>query len=214
MEGTAVSGEGGAGGANPLWRAGAYAAASAATGFGGVAVALALAPWFSWSADALSDLGHPRHASAAPFAAGLFMAGIFFVKAVWFARPVLGDSRLASAAVAFLIAGGLSLSAIGVVNVSYGTAHFVVSLTYFAFVPLGMALLALCIRQAAPGFAAVTSLMAAAAAAFGITILTAVAWGAPFSSQAVPELIASAILAAWALAAGAALARGRFPTAP
>lgn len=193
--------------------AGGFAIASAITGFGAVAVALAMSPWFNWTTDALSDLGHPRYPSAAVFGAGLFAAGLFYVDAVLHASLFLGSSRLAKSAVFFLVAGGLSLSAIGLINESYGKPHFVVSFTYFTFVPLGMFLLALCIRRVRPRFAYLTMATAAAAALFGISIIAAIVYGAPFPSQAIPELIASAILAAWAVVAGAALLRGKFPAA-
>jgi hypothetical membrane protein len=194
-------------------RAAFFAWGSAVVGLGAVAVALAMAPWFNWTTDALSDLGHPRHESAAVFGAGLLVSGLFYVDAVLHARPSLGRSRLAGAAVGFLVAGGLSLSAIGVINESYGAPHFVVSLTYFTFVPLGMVLLALCFRKARPRFALLTAAMAIAAAAFGISILTAIAYGSPFPSQAIPELIASSILAAWAVLGGFALYAGKWPQA-
>lgn len=189
-------------------KAAAFAWASAGVGLGAVAAALAMAPWFNWSTDALSDLGHPRYASAPVFGAGLLASGLFYTDAVLHARASLGRSRLASAGVAFLVAGGLSLSAIGVVNESFGAPHFVVSLTYFTFVPIGMLLLALCFRGAAPAFAKLTVVMSIAAAAFGLSILSAIAYEVPFTSQAVPEMIASAILAAWAVVAGAGLYRG------
>lgn len=197
-----------------LRRAGGFAIASAVVGLGAVFAALALAPWFNWTTDALSDLGHPRRESAPVFGAGLLAAGLFYVDAVLHARVVLARSRPASAAVASLVFGGLSLSAIGVVNESFGAPHFVVSLTYFTFVPLGMFLLARCVRAAMPRFALATALTAAASAAFGISILTAIAYGAPFPSQAIPELIASSLMAAWAGLAGIAMVQGRFPRPP
>ena len=194
-------------------RGGAFAIASAAVGLGAVAAALALAPWFNWTTDALSDLGHPRYASAPVFGAGLLASGLFYVDAVLHARRFLGRSRVSSAAVVSLVLGGLSLSAVGVINESFGPPHFVVSLTYFTFVPLGMLLLAVCLQGVAPRFALATAGVAVAAAAFGISILTAIAYRAPFPSQAVPELVASSLMAAWAAAVGAGMIKGAFPGA-
>ncbi len=170
-----------------------------------------MSPWFNWTTDALSDLGHPRHASAATFGAALLAAGLLYLDAVWALRPLLPKERLSEAAFLSLAFGALSLSGIGVINVSFGAPHFVVSLTYFTFVPLGMALLAAIYWTAHRRFALATIAMASAAAAFGISILTAIGYGAPFPSQAIPELIASAILAAWALLVGVLLWTGTFP---
>jgi hypothetical membrane protein len=202
---------GGGAGRRAQRRAGFFAIASAAVGLGGVAAALAAAPWFEWTTDALSDLGHPRNASAPVFGAALLASGLLYLDAVWTLRASLGPGRLATAAVATMGAGGLSLALIGVVNESFGAPHLVVSFTYFTFVPLGMLLLAIHMRAYARAFASLTLADAAAAAAFGITVVTAMTWGAPFPSQAIPELIASALLALWAVLVGRLLIAGDFP---
>lgn len=48
-------------------------------GFGGITVAVLLAPWFSWTANALSHLGDPVRASAPFFNGGLVLAGVLGV---------------------------------------------------------------------------------------------------------------------------------------
>jgi hypothetical membrane protein len=179
-------------------------------GLGSVAAALAGAPWFNWTTDALSDLGHPARGSSPIFNAGLAAAGLLYLVFVAALARALASGRLATAAEGALAASALSLTAIGVLNESFGAAHFVVSFTYFMFLPLGMALLALRLWRSCPRFARVTLAVAAASASFGISIIAAIVYGWPFPSQAIPELIASSLLALWSLWAGAALRAGMF----
>jgi hypothetical membrane protein len=185
------------------YKVGATAAwLSAAVGLGGVAVGISLSPWFSWTSDALSDLGHPRHASALAFNAGLIASGLLYMVFALSLVRVLPRGRLEAAAALCLALGGLSLSLIGVVNESFGAPHFVVSFTYFMFVPLGMAFLAFSLWSTMRGLAALTLCLSALAAFFGISIIAAIVYGAPFPSQAIPELIASVFHASWSVYAG------------
>lgn len=195
-------------------KAGAVAAAlSALAGLGALAGSLAISPWFVWHEDALSDLGHPRHESWVLFGGGLALSGALFLGFVWGLARVVPRTGEGTFALLLLGAGGASLSAIGVINESWGPPHFIVSLTYFTFVPLGMVFLARALASSSSRYAAATTVLALVAGAFGLTILTAIRYGAPFSSQAVPELIASALLAGWSLWTGALLAYGRFTRA-
>lgn len=197
----------------PAWtreRVGASASAlSALSGLGSLSVALSMAPWFVWSEDALSDLGHPRYSTWLVFGAGLLLSGALYLVFVWGLGRVVPRSPAGTAGLLFLGAGGASLSAVGVINESYGAPHFIVSLAYFTFVPLGMVLVAISRRASDPRWALATAALAFAAAAFGLSILSAIAYEVPFTSQAVPELIASALLALWSLSTAWLLWTGR-----
>ena len=196
------------------YKVGALAAwMSAAVGLGGVAVGISLSPWFNWTSDALSDLGHPRHPSSTAFNAGLIAAGALYMVFVLSLARALPRGRFEVAGEVCLALGGLSLSLIGIINESYGAPHFVVSFTYFMFVPLGMAFVAYALWYSVGTFAWFTLVLSGAGAAFGISIITAILYGAPFSSQAVPELIASAFLAGWSVWAGAMVWGRRFQPA-
>jgi hypothetical protein len=54
----------------------------------------------------------------------------------------------------------------------------------------------------------------AVSGAFGVMVSTALVYGAPFPSQAIPELIASLIFAGWTVALARALWKGTPPVAP
>ncbi|MFB6186041.1 MAG: hypothetical protein ABEI86_04135, partial [Halobacteriaceae archaeon] len=47
------------------------------TGFGGILLAILVSPWFTWTGNALSDLGNPARASSIFFNGGLILAGVF-----------------------------------------------------------------------------------------------------------------------------------------
>lgn len=185
------------------------ACASAALGFGAVLGALLMSPWFVWSENALSDLGHPRRESALVFGAGLAAAGavyLVFVWALWAATP---RTPAVSAALLALAGGGASLSAVGIVNQAYGAPHLVVSVTYFTLVPVGMLLLALALKAPDPAFRAATLVLALAAGTLGLCVAGAQEYGWPFPSQAVPELLASLVLGGWSVVAAFWAATGR-----
>ncbi len=190
------------------------AAASAALGFGAVVGALAMAPWFVWTKDALSDLGHPSHASAAVFGAGLAAAGAVYLVFVWALAAAAPRTVLGGAALLSLAFGGASLSAIGIVNESYGAPHLFVSVTYFTFVPVGMLLLALSLEGSSRRIRAATLVLAVAAGILGLSVALAQQFGWPFPSQAIPELLSSLLLGGWSVVAAFWVKTGRLGAAP
>lgn len=189
------------------------AGASAALGFGALFVALAMSPWFVWRQDALSDLGHPSHTSAALFGAGLAAAGALYQVFVWAIAPAAPATPLGRAALFSLAFGGLSLSAIGILNESYGAVHLLVSVTYFTFVPVGMLLLALSLKGADSKLPSATIALSIAAALLGLSVAGAQEFAWPFPSQAIPELLASLLLGLWSVAAAFWVASGRLSAA-
>ena len=190
------------------------AALSAALGFGAVFGALSMSPWFVWTKDALSDLGHPRHPSAPVFAAGLAAAGAIYLVFVWALAAAAPRTPLGAAALLSLGGGGASLSAIGIINQSYGAPHLVVSVTYFTFVPVGMLLLALSLKGSDRRIRLATEVLAVAAGILGLSVAGAQEYGWPFPSQAIPELLASLLLGGWSVVAAFWVASGRLRAAP
>ena len=177
--------------------AAAAAFASTAIGFAAVGAAVAQSPWFSWTENALSDLGHPSHSSQLTFNIGLMVAGLldlWFIENLW--TQVRRNAR-ERAAVICLALGSLSLAFVGLFNESYGDLHFVVSGTYFAFIPVGIALFAPAAARGDERLGKLSVLIALMSALLGISILTAIEFRTPFTSQAIPELLASIIFGVW-----------------
>ena len=175
--------------------------------------ALAMSPWFVWTENALSDLGHPRRESAWVFGVGLAAAGAAYLVFVWALAGAAPKTALGAGALTSLGGGGASLSAIGIFNESYGALHLAVSVTYFTLVPVGMLLLALSMRGSDRSIRAATLVLAVAAGALGLSVAGAQEYGWPFPSQAIPELAASLLLAGWSVIAAFWVARGRLAAA-
>jgi hypothetical membrane protein len=187
---------------------------SALVGLAGVGVAVAVSPWFSWTENALSDLGHPQYDSWGIFGASLIVSGALAVLFSWALGRRLVRGPLGAIAVACLAAGGASLAAVGAVNESYGFPHLLVSITYFTFEAAGVGLLGAAALKHDRRFGLQSLATGAVSGAFGVMVSTALVYGAPFPSQAIPELIASLIFAGWTVALARALWKGTPPVAP
>jgi hypothetical membrane protein len=120
-----------------LRRAGTYLGVAAlAVSVLGIAVAIALAPWFSPAGNALSDLGASGRASAPAFNYGLILGGILgtgFAVRLWPDAP----GRLGRAGVGLLGVSFGSLALIGVFPTPH-EYHFPVSVTFFTLFTYGL----------------------------------------------------------------------------
>lgn len=95
----------------------------------GIVVAIALAPWFSPTANALSDLGEVGRASAPAFNYGLIAGGVLgvgFAARLW----VDASGTVGRAGVALLAAALASMALIGVFPIPHPN-HFAVSVAFF-----------------------------------------------------------------------------------
>ena len=92
-----------------------------------IAVAIALSPWFRWQSNALSDLGHSVHSSAAPiFNFGLLLTGILISLYALFS--LRSYTKWTAFSLAFT---GFSLQTIGAFDEVYGSIHYIVSVVFF-----------------------------------------------------------------------------------
>lgn len=100
-----------------------------AVALGSMLLAALLAPWFSWSTDALSDLGAAGRATAPLFNGGLLLAGVLALPfARWLWRTAGNTLERLGSAVFALAAAALSL--IGLFPT--GTAlHFPAALSFY-----------------------------------------------------------------------------------
>jgi len=121
----------------PLRRAGTWLGVAAlAVSLLGIAVAIALAPWFSWTTNALSDLGVRGEASAPAFNAGLIAGGILgggFAVRLWPDAP----GRLGRAAAGVF---GLSFACLALIGVfpTPHPYHFPVAAGFFGLFTCGL----------------------------------------------------------------------------
>jgi hypothetical membrane protein len=162
---------------------------------------------FSWSENALSDLG----VSSVSLAANLFnyslaLTGVLnFVFTVGFIKAY-AKSPLFYLGGLLLILGSGSLSLVGIFTEAYGRLHTVVSTAYFALFLLALIVVGFAFRKMNLTAKGYVSILAGTAAALvilgGITPGWHTLLGLGF---AVPEIVASTIIAAWTIWMGSSL---------
>ena len=92
-----------------------------------IGLAISMSPWFSWSKNALSDLGHAEKSSVAPiFNFGLLLAG--FLITIYVVKSLSKYAKFTSFSLAF---SSLMLQAIAAFDEIYGGIHLAASLLFF-----------------------------------------------------------------------------------
>jgi len=90
-----------------------------------------LSPWFSWSGNALSDLGVMPYGYL--FNSGLIIGGLLstlFVLAIF--------KKINFKPLYLIVIGTISLAFVGVLNEHYSYIHLAFALVYFVFTPIGI----------------------------------------------------------------------------
>jgi len=150
-----------------------------------IGISISLSPWFSWYSNALSDLGHAVHSSAAPiFNFGLLLAG--FLIAVFTATSFWKHAKYTSP---FLLLTAFALQLVAVFDEIYGHLHGTVSVDFFVLLVLS------CLVYAAEK----RSILVAASFVIGLGVW--ILYGAGFiqTGIAVPEIISVAAATSWVI---------------
>jgi Predicted membrane protein len=183
-----------------LSRVTAYAGvAGAAVAFGAIAVAVALAPWFSVTGDALSDLGRRSARSAPVFNGGLVVAGTLGVTFV--ARLTTTETgRVRRLGQVVLFGAMAALAGIGLVPVDHPSGlHTPVSVTFFVALTYGLALDGTASVLVGRRHVGLGTVWLAFANATGWLVYAMVASGSASPGVALPELVGAVAVAAWAV---------------
>ena len=148
-----------------------------------ISLSIFLSQWFSWSENALSDLGHSINSPvAALFNFGLLLTGFFVIL-----YSLISFQKYAKNTSYFLLAAGLSLQLIAMFDEVYGSLHTAVSVLFF--VMLSLASISYAVEK--------KSILAVIAVIIGVFSwvlygLDLFAWGI-----AVPEAVSSVLTASW-----------------
>ena len=149
-----------------------------------IGLALSQASWFSWTGNALSDLGVGDTAMIFNF--GLILGGILAaVLAFGLSTSLLRDliGRVGSAA---FLSATLALICIGIFPENAGKIHYVVSVAFFVMVPISMIVLGVAlVRSDRKGDRLHASLIII------LAIIASLAWVLPHDGVAIPEIISS-----------------------
>lgn len=150
-----------------------------------IGISIALSPWFSWSSNALSDLGHAVHSNVAPvFNFGLLLAG--FLIAVFTATTFWRHAKYTSP---FLLLTAFSLQLVAVFDEAYGHLHGTVSVDFFVLLVLSCLVYAIEKR----------SILGAASFAIGLGVWVLYGVGLIQAGIAVPEIISVAAATSWVI---------------
>lgn len=148
-----------------------------------IGISISMSPWFSWSTNALSDLGHATHSSVAPiFNFGLLLAG--FLIAVFTATSFWRHAKFTSP---FLLLTAFALQLVAVFDEVYGHLHTTVSIDFFVLLVLSCLVYAIEKR----------SFLGAASFAIGLGAWGMYGAGLIHAGIAVPEIISVAAATSW-----------------
>jgi len=150
--------------------------------------------WFSWTSNALSDLG-VEGMSAAIFNFGLIAGGLItavFAVGLWAA---LKESTLGQVGAAIFTLDTLTLSSIGVFPEAAGSIHLYISVAFFTFLPISLLTIGAAIihRSSERGIGII---------AFSTGIAAAAVWIPGYEGLAIPEAFAYLSASVWSITAG------------
>jgi hypothetical membrane protein len=171
--------------------------ASPAVAFTFIVSAIVSYPTFSWTDNALSDLGVISGVTGPLFTIGLVASGILaLIFAALGLYNYLGDSLVGRVGAMAFEAAAVALIGIGIFNENFQGTHYILSVAFFVLAPISLLVLtfAFWIRHQ-HGMAAFTVLIGVAAA---------LPWLLLFAFRyvpnvAIPELLSGLAVSAWTI---------------
>ncbi|MGQ9788612.1 MAG: DUF998 domain-containing protein [Candidatus Hadarchaeaceae archaeon] len=161
-------------------------------------MAITFSPWFSWTANALSDLGVGE--AALIFNSGLVLGGVL---ATVFATVMLAaypDRVRRTGALVFLL-GTISLIGIGIFSEAAGQIHFYFSVAFFILVPISFWIMGVGIFRSVHKSWGIFTLV--------LGVVGALPWTHHWPAVAIPELLSALCFTAWSIVQGTRFYLGR-----
>ena len=162
-------------------------------------LAIAFYPQFSWTENALSDLGFGKGVSTIVFNSGLVTGGIL---ALLFASGLLvflRDNVLGRIGAFIFVLATLALTAIGIFPENVKPMHYYVSVVFFVISPISMFVIGTAFLLAAKVKMGVFTFLVAIAAA----VVWIIQWTIGFGSNvAIPETLSALSASMWAIVLG------------
>ncbi|MBM3291442.1 DUF998 domain-containing protein [Candidatus Bathyarchaeota archaeon] len=157
-------------------------------GFIVIFLAISYAPWFSWTGNALSDLGTSGTESMI-FNYGLMATGLLILG---FSRGLFELSegnRLGRIGTYVHVLGALFLFAIGVLNINIRPWHFFVSVGFFVTFPSAVIIYSVFLyKKGMQSFAYIGWVMG---------VIALLIWTMRWSSVAIPEAASAGLISIW-----------------
>jgi hypothetical membrane protein len=162
-----------------------------------IGAAIASYPEFSWTNNALSDLGVIPGLTSLLFTMGLCGGGIL---ALIFSALGLygyaGEKPVGKAGAVFFAAATASLILIGIFNENFRPTHYIVSVAFFFFAPLAFFILTAAFHMTGKRRLAAFTLASGLAAAVPWILQLTIQY---VPKVAIPEAVSGVIIAAWVI---------------
>jgi len=155
---------------------------------------------FSWTNNALSDLGVVKGVTGPLFNFGLCASGFLgFIFAVFGLFPYLGKSFVGKVGTLAFAVATVALIAIGVFNESFSGTHYALSVAFFVLVPVSLFIITCAFVLAHQTPTAILTV--------GIGVVAALSWILLFAfnyvpNVAIPETISGLAVSAWTITLG------------
>ena len=165
-----------------------------------ILLAIAFYPQFSWTNNALSDLGVVPGATSELFNFGLLASGLLsFNFATFGLFTYFGQSWVGKIGSAVFAAASLALIAISVLNENFSPTHYYVSVAFFATAPIALFVLTCAFYLNREPKMAVFTVAVGVAAALPWLFQFAVNY---VTNVAVPETFSGLAVSAWVIVVG------------
>jgi len=152
-----------------------------------------LSSWFSWNANALSELGVGEQAVL--FNSAMLLGGALNFLFALGLREYLGKERLVRAGVVSIMVSSVALALVGIFTIDSLIMHGIVAFGYFVLAPAGFLLIGFGTKE---GAIKKLSFACGIAALLTILVLPVIVLALPFKvGFAVPELVEALIISAW-----------------
>jgi hypothetical membrane protein len=189
-------------------RAGAIAGMMAPVlAFACILTAIASDPGFSWTKNALSDLGIVPGITGPLFNFGLYASGLLALSFALFGLlTYMRKSVVGKVGFVFFAAATLALIAIGVFNESFSGTHYDVSVAFFVLIPMSLFILTCSFLLDHKGRLAVFTVL--------IGIIAALPWLLFFAfhyvpNVAIPETVSGLAVSTWTMTLCVIMLKGR-----
>jgi hypothetical membrane protein len=162
-----------------------------------ILTAIASYPTFSWSNNALSDLGVIPGITSSLFNFGLLASGILaFNFAIFGLFTCFGTSWGGKIGSAVFAAATLALIAISVFNENFSPTHYLVSVAFFTLAPIALFILTFGFLLSHQHSMAVFTVLVGVAAALPWLLLFAFNY---VPNVAIPEFLSGLVVSVWAV---------------
>ena len=162
-----------------------------------IAIAIVSYPDFSWTGNALSDLGIISGLTGLVFNFGIFTCGLLaLIFAMLGLYNYFGQNLVGRIGALTFMASTIALMVIGIFNENFKPTHYLVSVAFFTLSPLALFIIALAFHIVQQRGMTVFTLI--------IGIISAFVWILQFMFQylpnvAVPEVISGLAFSVWAV---------------